>query len=56
MRDSSHLIRATMTPDSPGDSPVLVVVVNDPNDLARARDEGWWGKPVTITQDQILER
>ena len=25
-------------------------------DVARARDEGWGGKPVTINQEQILER
>jgi len=24
--------------------------------LAAARDEGWWGKPVTVNQSQILER
>lgn len=28
------------------DSPVLVVVVNDPADLARARDEGWYRIPL----------
>ncbi len=25
-------------------------------DVAVAREEGWWGKPVTIGQEQILER
>jgi hypothetical protein len=25
-------------------------------DIAAARDEGWWGKPVTVSQEQILER
>lgn len=25
-------------------------------DIAKARDEGWWGKPVTVGQEQILER
>jgi len=35
-----------MTPDAPDDSPVLVVVVNDPADLARARDEGWYRIPL----------
>lgn len=25
-------------------------------DLAQAREEGWWGKPVTVSQEQILER
>ena len=25
-------------------------------DIALARDEGWWGKPITVSQDQILER
>ena len=25
-------------------------------DIALARDEGCWGKPITVSQDQILER
>jgi hypothetical protein len=25
-------------------------------DVAMARNEGWWGKPVTVSQEQILER
>ena len=25
-------------------------------DIAMARDEGWWGKPITVGQEQILER
>ena len=25
-------------------------------DIALARDEGWWGKPITVRQEQILER
>jgi hypothetical protein len=25
-------------------------------ELAMARDEGWWGKPVTVAQADILER
>lgn len=25
-------------------------------DIAQARSEGWWGQPVTVSQDQILER
>lgn len=25
-------------------------------DIAVARDEGWWGKPITVSQEQILER
>jgi hypothetical protein len=25
-------------------------------DVAMARDEGWWGKPVTVSQERILER
>jgi hypothetical protein len=25
-------------------------------DVALARTEGWWGKPVTVSTDQILER
>jgi hypothetical protein len=24
--------------------------------IAKARDEGWWGKPITVSQEQILER
>jgi len=35
-----------VNPDAPDDSPVLVVVVNDPADLARARDEGWYRIPL----------
>ena len=26
------------------------------SDIAKARDEGWWGKPVTVSTDQILEK
>lgn len=25
-------------------------------DVAMARDEAWWGKPVAVGQDQIIER
>ncbi|OLB94925.1 MAG: hypothetical protein AUH30_16700 [Candidatus Rokubacteria bacterium 13_1_40CM_68_15] len=25
-------------------------------DIAAARDEGWWGRPITVGQEQILER
>ncbi|MBI1847520.1 MAG: hypothetical protein HY294_04235 [Candidatus Rokubacteria bacterium] len=25
-------------------------------DVALARDEAWWGKPITVGQEQILER
>lgn len=25
-------------------------------DISLARDEGWWGKPITVNQEQILER
>jgi hypothetical protein len=25
-------------------------------DIAKARDEAWWGKPITVSQEQILER
>ena len=25
-------------------------------DIALARDQGWWGKPITVSQEQILER
>ena len=26
------------------------------NDIALARTEAWWGKPITVSQEQILER
>ncbi|HEV8643025.1 MAG TPA: hypothetical protein VGV13_18205 [Methylomirabilota bacterium] len=26
------------------------------SDIGLAREEGWWGKPVTVGQEQILER
>jgi hypothetical protein len=26
------------------------------DDIALARDQGWWGKPITVSQEQILER
>lgn len=26
------------------------------SDIAMARSEGWWGKPITVSQEQILER
>ena len=25
-------------------------------DIALARDQGWWGKPITVNTEQILER
>jgi hypothetical protein len=25
-------------------------------DIGKARDEAWWGKPITVSQEQILER
>jgi hypothetical protein len=25
-------------------------------DIALARDQGWWGKPITVSQESILER
>lgn len=25
-------------------------------DIALARDEGWWGKPITVSQEMIQER
>lgn len=25
-------------------------------DIAMARDEGWWGKPITVSQEQIIGR
>ena len=26
------------------------------SDINSARTEGWWGKPITVSQEQILER
>jgi hypothetical protein len=26
------------------------------DDITKARNEGWWGKPITVSQEQILER
>lgn len=25
-------------------------------DIAMAREQAWWGKPITVSQEQILER
>ena len=25
-------------------------------DVSMARDQGWWGKPITVSQEAILER
>jgi len=25
-------------------------------DVALARDQSWWGKPITVSQEQIIER
>lgn len=25
-------------------------------DISQARTEGWWGQPITVAQEQILER
>jgi hypothetical protein len=25
-------------------------------DIAQARDQGWWGRPITVAQEQIQER
>jgi hypothetical protein len=25
-------------------------------DLSKAREQGWWGKTITVAQEQILER
>ncbi len=25
-------------------------------DVAQARDQAWWGKPITVSQEQILEK
>jgi very-short-patch-repair endonuclease len=32
--------------DAPNEAPVLIVVVNDPADLARAREQGWYRIPL----------
>src|SRR5512139_856696 len=42
-----------MTTSTPDDSPVLVVVVNDPADLARARDEGWYRIPLARAPQRV---
>ena len=46
-----------MNPNSPrfdaDDAPVLVVVTNDPTDLARARDQGWYRIPVARAPARI---
>jgi hypothetical protein len=26
------------------------------DDIAQARDQGWWGKPITVSSEQIIER
>jgi hypothetical protein len=26
------------------------------SDITLAREEGWWGKPIAVSQEQILER
>jgi len=26
------------------------------DDIAMARDQGWWGRPITVSSEQILER
>ena len=26
------------------------------DDIASARDQGWWGRPITVSSEQILER
>jgi hypothetical protein len=26
------------------------------DDITKARNEGWWGKPITVATEQILER
>jgi hypothetical protein len=26
------------------------------NDISGAREQGWWGQPITVGQEQILER
>ena len=37
--------------NSEGSAPVVTR-----RDVALARDENWWGKPITVSQEQILER
>ncbi len=40
-------------PIFPDDSPVLVVVINDPADLARAKDEGWYRIPLARAPKRV---
>ena len=44
-----HMSFSVRTPDT---GPARVTRTH----LALARDEGWWGKPVTVAQTDILER
>ncbi len=44
-----HLSFSVRNPEGPGSSLTR-------SDIARAREEGWWGKAVTVGQEQILDR
>ena len=39
--------------DAPGDAPVMVAVVNHPDDLARAREQGWYRIPFARAPNRI---
>ncbi len=41
------------TPNAAGDAPVLVAVVNDPHDLTRAREQGWYRIPLSHAPPRI---
>lgn len=44
-----HMSFSVRTPDTGGAQVTRT-------ELGLARDEGWWGKPVTVAQAQILDR
>jgi hypothetical protein len=44
-----HMSFSIRTPDTGGGRVTRT-------DLAMARNEGWWGKPVTVSQAEILDR
>ena len=39
--------------NAPDDAPVLVAVVNDPRDLVRAREQGWYRIPLSHIPSQV---
>jgi hypothetical protein len=44
-----HMSFSIRTPDTGGGRVTR-------NDLSMARNEGWWGKPVTVSQAEIVDR